>query len=71
MPALGTIAPKLRKAKSDGWAKWIRNDHDERAVANGCYFDEGRARHPCRFFERYLRHSKGTEWAGKPFKPLD
>lgn len=68
---MGTLAPKVRKAKTDGWAKWIRNEHDERAVANGCRFDIKRAEHVRDFFRNYLRHSKGTRWAGQPFELLD
>lgn len=50
-------------------AKWIKNAHDERAVANGCTFDEAAADRVVRFF-RTLRHSKG-EWAGRRFELLD
>lgn len=69
--ALGTLGPKVRKAKSDGWAEWIRSKHDERAVLKGCTFDIGRAEHVRTFFRTYLRHSKGRRWAGKPFELFD
>lgn len=65
--AVGTIGPKVRKAKSEGWAEWIRNEHDERAVRNGCTFDIERAEYVRQFFRQYLRHSKGR-WAGQPFE---
>lgn len=66
---VGTLGPKVRKAKADGWAEWIRNEHDERAVANGCRFDIKRAEHYRDFARIYLRHSKGR-WAGQPFELL-
>ena len=53
MPARGKLGPLLRKAKVDGWADWIRNEHDERAVLNGCVFDIERAEHVRTFFENY------------------
>lgn len=31
------------------------------------YFDEAEADRVCEFFPLYLRHVKGTNWAGKPF----
>lgn len=68
--ALGTLGPKVRKAKTDGWAEWIRNEHDEQAVRNGCRFDIGRAEHYRTFARVYLRHSKGR-WARQPFELLD
>ena len=70
MPSRGKLGPLLRKAKAEGWAEWIRNEHDERAVLNGCVFDIDRAKHVRTYFETYLRHSKGI-WAGEPFKLLD
>jgi len=52
-------------------AKWTRGPADVAAVANGCWFDEAAGRHACEFIERFLRHSKGKKWAGKPFILLD
>lgn len=51
-------------------ARWIHSAADERAVAEGCWFDERAASAPVFFFERFLRHSKG-QWAGQPFALLD
>ncbi len=48
----------------------IRNEADEHAVKNGCWFSEERADHVCRFFEEHLRLNKG-KWAGEPFKLMD
>lgn len=64
---IGKAGPAIRKAKSDGWAEWIRNEHDEQAVANGCRFDIKRAEHYRTFGRTYLQHSKGR-WAGQPFE---
>jgi phage terminase large subunit-like protein len=69
MPAIAKLGPLKRKAKSEGWADWIRTAHDERAVLNGCRFDLAAAEKVRRFFG-LLRHSKGR-WAGKPFELMD
>lgn len=50
--------------------KVLLTPRDEHAIAEGCYFDIPAAEKVVRFFEKYLRHSKGR-WAGKPFKLLD
>lgn len=50
--------------------RWIRNAADERAVANGCYFDERRGEHIVKFFETFLRLYEG-EFAGQRFIPQD
>ncbi len=59
----------MGKRKADQ-SKWVKNVHDERAVANGCWFDEGAAVRVVDFFRKILRHSKG-EWGGRPFELLD
>lgn len=51
--------------------RWIRNAADERAAANGCYFDERRGEHVVKFFEQFLHFYEGTGFAGKPFIPQD
>lgn len=71
MVASNTLNSKLRKAKKEGWFDWIRNEHDERAVMNGCYFDIDAAQHVRDFFSEFLRHSKDRRWAGNPFILLD
>lgn len=57
-------------AKKAGWnLKWIRDNHDVRAVLDGCWFDEAAAQRVIDFFREFLRHSKssrGTK-AGDPF----
>src|SRR6516164_249772 len=50
-------------------ARWLRTAADEAAVAAGCYFDQAAADRVRFFFEKFLRHSKGT-FAGKPFELL-
>lgn len=57
----------LANAKAEGWSDWIRSTADERAVLDGCKFDIRRGEHICKFFEKYLCHSKG-QWAGKAFE---
>lgn len=60
----------LTDARRQGWAKWIRNVSDEKALLNGCYFDPRTADRVVSFFPRFLCHSSG-EWFGKPFHLLD
>lgn len=48
----------------------IRTKADEKAIADGCYFDPDAGKRVAEFFHRFLRHSKG-KWAGKPFELLD
>lgn len=64
------LTARKRTAKKEGWLRWIRSEADERAVLNGCRFEEPLGDHVVTFFSRYLRHSKG-KWAGKPFELLD
>lgn len=52
-------------------AKWIRNKSDEAAIDQGCYFDIAAADRVRYFFERFLCHSKGSNFAGQPFTLLD
>lgn len=48
----------------------VQSPADQRAVAEGCYFDIQAALRVRRFLAGFLRHSKG-EWAGQPFELLD
>ena len=50
--------------------RWIRNESDERAAANGCWFDEARAEHVITFAERFLCLYEG-DYAGQPLIPSD
>lgn len=50
--------------------KFIRGAADEKAVAQGCYFDEAAGDFTVEFMSKFLHHSKG-KWAGKPFVPMD
>lgn len=55
-------------AKRAGWDPvWIRDLQDVRAVLDGCAFDQAAADHVVDFFHRYLHHTKGVKWAGRPF----
>lgn len=60
-----------RKARREGWLKWIRTPADEHALLKGCWFDIARAEHVEEFHVRFLRHSKGSDFAGKPFHFLE
>lgn len=57
------LAPRVSK-------RWIKSAADERAIANGCWFDEEAADHFVEFCSAFCCHSKG-EWAGKPLELLD
>ncbi len=59
-----------RKAQREGWAKYIRSENDERAVLNGCWVDLRKADYVKRFFGSFLTHSKGSDFAGRPFTLL-
>lgn len=61
--------PGLRaQAKREGWDHFLRTAADERALLEGCTFRFDYAEHPKLFFETFLRHSKGAQFAGKPFE---
>ena len=57
-------------AKREGWAGWIRNEQDERAVFDGCRFDAAAGEHFITFCRQFLRHST-AQWAGQPFELID
>ena len=63
------LPQRLADAKAAGWSRWIKNEADERAVMDGCYFDKAAAAHIVHFFEKYLSHTMGR-FAGQPFKLL-
>lgn len=50
--------------------RWTLNEQDERAVRDGCRFDERLGMRIVRFCSGYLRHFEG-QWAGEPFELLD
>lgn len=64
----------IGKAKREGWYKHLRQgegeEADERALLNGCYFDQHRADHWLEFADRYGTLTEGP-WKGKPFNLLD
>jgi phage terminase large subunit-like protein len=66
----GKLAYRYRKARKEGWADWIHSEADELAMLDGCWFDLRAAEHAWNFFPRFLKHSKGRQWAHKPFELL-
>ena len=52
--ALSNGVSKLREAKrravKEGWHRWIRNENDEAALLEGCWFDQAAADHVVDFF---------------------
>lgn len=56
----GTLA-ELKTAK-----RWIRSEVDERAISEGCWYDEAAGLYVVEFFQEFLCHTLG-QWAGKPF----
>jgi phage terminase large subunit-like protein len=67
---MADLAQKLAEACRAGWMEWIQSEADERAIAEGCYFDIQAAERVRTFFRQFLRHSKG-QWARQPFELLD
>jgi phage terminase large subunit-like protein len=41
---------------------------DDRELPRGCYFDDEEADRAVRFFSEHLKHTKGREFAGRPFE---
>lgn len=72
-PKSAAILELRRKAKREGWLKWIRQgegeEADERAMLAGCVFDQSRADHVVEFFENYGVLTEGP-WKGQPFRLL-
>lgn len=50
--------------------RWIRGPADERAIEQGCYFDEEAGRFVVDFIQTFCRQSKGR-WSGQPLTLLD
>jgi phage terminase large subunit-like protein len=63
-----------RKAKREGWAKWLRTgpgeEADERALLNGCRFDPRRGEHIIRFASQYGTLTEGA-FKGQQFELLE
>lgn len=66
----GKLLQLMADAKAAGWAEWVRSEADERAVLERCWFSRARGERVVTFFRKFLRHSKGTDFAGKPFELL-
>lgn len=64
----GQLGPLMRKAKAEGWDRWVRSPADERAVLHGYVFREAKAQRVVQFFRQFLCHSKGRQFVGKPFE---
>lgn len=64
------LLERLAEAKEQGWDEWIQCEADERAVLAGHRFDLAAAVRVRKFFNTFLRHSKG-QWAGQPFELLE
>lgn len=67
------IAAKAR-AQREGWARWLRTgpgeEADERALLNGCWFDQRRADHWFEFADRYGTLTE-NEYNGLKFNLLE
>ena len=64
-----TLKAAKAKAKRQGWLEFVKNEHDELAIREGCYYDVESANFAVAFYEQYLRHTMGIH-AGKPFELL-
>lgn len=71
MPISTALTKARSRASKAGWDRaWIKTELDAKAVLEGCRFDSIAGQRVVTFFENLLRHSKGREWAGQPFKLL-
>jgi phage terminase large subunit-like protein len=61
---------KIRRPHRRLWSRWIKRAADERAVGEGCWFDQSAGERVVEFFGKFLRHTLG-QWAGQPFQLLD
>lgn len=68
--AAGKKPPGKIRASARSQSRWIRGPADERAVRNGCRFNERLATYVCDWFAANLCHTKG-QWRGEPFVPND
>ena len=57
---------RIHDPQSEGWAEWVRNGADRKAVSLGYYFDIEAAEHARGFFANFLVLTSG-KFAGKPF----
>ena len=73
MTSWSVVVPKEKRPRKRATGKpqpWIRSKADERAIAEGCYFDEEAGLYVVQFFETFLKHTLG-QWAGQPFTLLN
>ena len=68
--AISKLEGKLRRARRDGWAKYIRTPVDERALLAGFDYSFERYDQFRYFVENHVKLSKGR-WAGQPMQLLD
>ncbi len=73
-PTSTRIIEARAKAKREGWLRWIRQgegeEADERAILNGCWFDERRADHWLGFADQFGTLTEGA-FNGQPFRLLN
>jgi len=69
MPAVHKLTAARAKAKREGWLAMVKTEADERAILDGYYFSEGRARHVCDFGPRCL--TLVGEFDGDRFELMD
>ena len=68
MARIHRLAAVRAKAKRGGWLRWIRTEADERFALDGGWFEQRRADHVAEFGRKYLVHTEGQAFAGKPFE---
>lgn len=69
MPRKSQNTEGMRRAEREGWTDYVRAAVDQRAVAEGCYFDAAAAEHVVTFFESFLTHTRNSVGA-KQGEPL-
>ena len=70
MPTVAKRPAKDRSRVDAVTRRWIRNASDEKAVRNGCRFDEERGQFVVDWIQRYCRLYEG-EYAGEPLELRD
>lgn len=70
-PNSTNILALRNKARREGWLKYVRQgegeEADERAMLEGCVFDQRRADHWLEFADQHGTLTEGA-WAGQPFR---
>jgi len=71
---LEKLAPLMDRARAEGWAEWVRDERDQLAMLDGCWFDLDAAERFRDFCSKFLRIENPDPKRGAkliPFELLD